>query len=190
MIRKSLFSLFIITMVAVITSTSSVFAQSMTSVPPFKVGTFAIDDVPTVGLVVHDDKLIVDLAAANRGRYVVENFQQSPAVPDGLAVMAQAYNILEMQELADNAVRVLVANYPEHPSLDDMGNFDYDKRLLDRENSLLGKLTFGLIDPVQPPAFDSRHIYNKVAREAGSTSDDGKKQSRSIWSRLTFGLMD
>ena len=71
-----------------------------------------------------------------------------------------------------------------------MGNFDYDKRLLDRENSLLGKLTFGLIDPVQPPAFDSRHIYNKVAREAGSTSDDGKKQSRSIWSRLTFGLMD
>ena len=130
------------------------------------------------------------LAAANRGRYVVENFQQSPAVPDGLAVMAQAYNILEMQELADNAVRVLVANYPEHPSLDAMGNFDYDKRLLDRENSLLGKLTFGLIDPVQPPAFDSRHIYNKVAREAGSTSDDGKKQSRSIWSRLTFGLMD
>ena len=30
------------------------------------------------------------LAAANRGRFVVENFQQTPAVPDGLAVMAQA----------------------------------------------------------------------------------------------------
>jgi len=31
------------------------------------------------------------LAAANRGRYVVENFQRTPAVPDGLAVMAQGY---------------------------------------------------------------------------------------------------
>ena len=130
------------------------------------------------------------LAAANRGRYVVENFQQSPAVPDGLAVMAQAYKILEMQELADNAVKVLVANYPEHPSLDANGLFDYDKRLLGAENSMLGKISFGLIDRVQPPAFDSRHIYNKVTREAGSTDDDSEKQGRSIWSRLTFGLMD
>jgi outer membrane protein assembly factor BamD len=55
---------------------------------------------------------------------------------------------------------------------------------------MLGKITFGLIDRVQPPAFDSRHIYNKVTREAGSTGDDSEKQGRSIWSRLTFGLMD
>ncbi|MDA9825953.1 outer membrane protein assembly factor BamD [Porticoccaceae bacterium] len=130
------------------------------------------------------------LAAANRGRFVVENFQQSPAVPDGLAVMAQAYNILEMQELADNAIKVLVANYPEYPSLDANGAFDYDKRLLSAENSMLGKITFGLIDRVQPPAFDSRHIYNRVAREAGTTGDDSEKQGRSIWNRLTFGLMD
>ena len=130
------------------------------------------------------------LAAANRGRYVVENFQQSPAVPDGLAVMAQAYNILEMQELAANAVKVLVANYPEHPALDENGVFDYDKRVLSADNDVLAKITFGLIDRVQPPAFDSRHIYNKVAREAGSTGDNRKKKDRSIWSRLTFGLMD
>jgi outer membrane protein assembly factor BamD len=57
------------------------------------------------------------LAAANRGRFVVENFQQTPAVPDGLAVMAQGYQMLGMQELADHAVEVLAANYPEHPSL-------------------------------------------------------------------------
>jgi outer membrane protein assembly factor BamD len=50
---------------------------------------------------------------------VVQNFQQSPAVPDGLAVMAQAYYLLEMQELADNSVEILAANYPEHPSLDE-----------------------------------------------------------------------
>ena len=132
------------------------------------------------------------LAAANRGRFVVENFQQSPAVPDGLAVMAQAYNTLEMQELADNAVKVLVANYPEHPSLDANGAFGYDKRVLGAQNSILGKITFGLIDRVQPPAFDSRHIYNKVARDADSLGSESVagKQGRSIWSRLTFGLMD
>ena len=70
------------------------------------------------------------MAAANRGKYVVENFQQSPAVPDGLAVMAQAYYMLGKQELADDAVKVLAANYPEYPSLDSEGNFDYDGRML------------------------------------------------------------
>src|SRR5690606_19092557 len=34
------------------------------------------------------------LAAAKRGGYVVENFQETPAVPDGLAVMAQAYYLM------------------------------------------------------------------------------------------------
>jgi outer membrane protein assembly factor BamD len=106
------------------------------------------------------------LAAANRGRYVVENFQQTPAVPDGLAVMAQAYKILDMQELSDNAVQVLAANYPEHPSLDKDGAFDFDKRLLGKENALMGKITLGLIDSAQPPAFDTRAIFNKSIRDA------------------------
>ena len=42
------------------------------------------------------------MAAAKRGQYVVENFQQSPAVADGLAVMAQAYHMMEKDELAEN----------------------------------------------------------------------------------------
>jgi len=43
------------------------------------------------------------LAAANRGRWVVENLQGTPAVPDGLAVMAQAYHLIDMTELSENA---------------------------------------------------------------------------------------
>ena len=132
------------------------------------------------------------LAAANRGRFVVENFQQTPAVPDGLAVMAQGYKMLGMQELSDNAVQVLAANYPEHPSLDKDGVFDFDKRLIGNENSFMGKITLGLIDRVQPPAFDTRTIFNKSVRDAELIADDGEKtkESRSIWSWLTFGLMD
>jgi outer membrane protein assembly factor BamD len=79
----------------------------------------------------------------------VENFQQSPAVPDGLAVMAQAYYLLEMQELADNAVAVMAANYPEHPSLTADGSFDYDQRLIESGDSFLAKITFGLIERVE-----------------------------------------
>ena len=105
------------------------------------------------------------VAAANRGQYVVENFQQSPAVPDGLAVMAQAYYMLGKQELADNAVKVLAANYPDYPSLDEGGNFDYNRRMLAPTNSLLSKLTFGFIARNTPPGFDTRKVYNRVVRE-------------------------
>ena len=132
------------------------------------------------------------LAAANRGRFVVENFQQSPAVPDGLAVMVQAYYMLGMQDLADNSIKVMAANYPEHPALDENGMFDYEKRLLKTNDSFLGKITFGLIKRPQPPAFDTRNIYNKAIRDAEliENNDEAQQPKRSVWSWLTFGLAD
>ena len=131
------------------------------------------------------------LASANRGRFVVENFQQSPAVPDGLAVMAQAYYLLGMKELADNSVEVLVANYPEHPSLDSNGQFDFERRLLADQDSWLDKLSFGVLKRIKPPSFDSRSVYDKVTREAELGEGDQSQQDnkRSIWSLLTFGLL-
>jgi hypothetical protein len=112
------------------------------------------------------------LAAATRGRYVVENFQQSPAVPDGLAVTAQAYYMLDMRELADNSVKVLAANYPEHPALDENGQFDFDQRLIGNEDTFLDKLSFGLLKRIKPPAFDTRTIYDKATREAALISGE------------------
>jgi len=131
------------------------------------------------------------LAAANRGRFVVENFQQSPAVPDGLAVMAQAYYLLGMKELADNSVEVLVANYPGHPSLDSNGQFDFERRLLADQDSWLDKLSFGVLKRIKPPSFDSRSVYDKVTREAelGEGNQSQQDNKRSIWSLLTFGLL-
>jgi len=131
------------------------------------------------------------LASANRGRFVVENFQQSPAVPDGLAVMAQAYYLLGMKELADNSVEVLVANYPGHPSLDSNGQFDFERRLLADQDSWLDKLSFGVLKRIKPPSFDSRSVYDKVTREAELGDGDQSQQDnkRSIWSLLTFGLL-
>jgi outer membrane protein assembly factor BamD len=53
------------------------------------------------------------LAAANRGKYVLENYDRTPSVPDALAVMVQAYRQMKMTDLADSAYRVLEQNHPE-----------------------------------------------------------------------------
>ena len=57
------------------------------------------------------------VAAANRGEYVIENFQRTPSVPDALVVMTRAYRILGVDDLADDAFRVLKLNYPERPEV-------------------------------------------------------------------------
>ncbi len=108
------------------------------------------------------------VAAANRGRYVVENMQGTPAVPDALAVMAQAYHLLDMQDLANDAVRVLALNFPDYPSLNAKGEFEYRYKLKPTRN-WVSYLTFGLLDKNEFVAFDTRYLYNpeyKVQPEA------------------------
>ncbi|MEX1670367.1 outer membrane protein assembly factor BamD [Zhongshania guokunii] len=95
------------------------------------------------------------LAAANRGRYVIENLPQTPAIPDALAVMVQAYLLLGMNDLADQSLMVLRKNYPKHPSLDKNGNF-VSQVGLDQEGSVINKATLGLFDRYEPPKFDNR----------------------------------
>lgn len=54
------------------------------------------------------------LAAANRAKYVIENYQGTLAIPDALALMTQSYRKLGMHDLASDAYRVLELNHPEH----------------------------------------------------------------------------
>ena len=96
------------------------------------------------------------LAAANRGRYVVENFQQTPAVADGLAVMVQGYVLLELEELAQDTLNVLVLNYPNHPSVGKNGEFISNYTAAGPERSTINKMTLGLFDRPRPPEFDNR----------------------------------
>ena len=58
-----------------------------------------------------------NVAAVNRARFVVETYQQAPQTGDALAVMHEAYTRLDQPELAEDAMRVLELNYPEHPYL-------------------------------------------------------------------------
>lgn len=99
------------------------------------------------------------LAAANRGRYVVENFPQTPASADALAVMVQAYQLLSLDDLATDSLLVLTSNYPDHPSLDENGQFISKFTLIEAEGSWLNTLTMGLFDRIAPPKFDNRPDY-------------------------------
>lgn len=58
------------------------------------------------------------VAAVNRAKYVLENYEQAPETGDALAVMVEAYQRMGEQELADDTRRVLEANHPDHPYLD------------------------------------------------------------------------
>jgi outer membrane protein assembly factor BamD len=57
------------------------------------------------------------VAAANRARFVLENYQRTPAVADALVIQVNSYRALGYNDLAEDALRVLRLNYPEHPFL-------------------------------------------------------------------------
>jgi outer membrane protein assembly factor BamD len=59
------------------------------------------------------------IAAANRARYLLETYPNSPEAGNALEIMHIAYTELEMPELADDALRVLELNYPDHPYISD-----------------------------------------------------------------------
>jgi outer membrane protein assembly factor BamD len=84
------------------------------------------------------------IAAANRGRYVVENFQKTVAVPDALAIMIEAYQLLGQNELAENTIEVLMTNYPEVGYIDKNGKFVKQESAKKGDKSWLNLLTFGL----------------------------------------------
>ena len=140
------------------------------------------------------------LAAANRGRYVVENFQQTPSVGDGLALMVAGYNRLAMQDLADSALETLKLNYPEHPALID-GEFKHHVEPAVAEMDWLESASVGLIDAVTapPPRMAKTQMEREMERQyqdaAASlpreirVSQNGEPR-RSFWNRITFGLLD
>lgn len=138
MIRKSLSTLTLAAMLAIL-SPAIVYAQAMESAEPFKVGTFAIDDVPTVGLVMRNDQLIVDLTAANRAMELLPRYSHMAIPEDMLGLIEQydyglKYRIYEVvnwlveEELLDgNGRRSFV-----HPvgSVDTMAPIQYPSKIM------------------------------------------------------------
>ena len=66
------------------------------------------------------------VAAANRARYVVENYQRTPAMPDALVILAKAYKAMQLPNLSEDALRVLELNYPDHPGIHEVAELQID----------------------------------------------------------------
>lgn len=140
------------------------------------------------------------VAAANRGRYVVENFQETPAVGDGLAVMTEAYQRLTLDELAATSLETLKLNYPDHPSLVD-GQFVPREEEADTR-SWLAKATLGLIETDTPlPPGETRASQDvirqyedaeeEIPAELKAENAEAEEQNKRSWfSYMTFGLFD
>lgn len=135
------------------------------------------------------------VAALNRGRYIVENFQETQAVGDGLAIMTEAYQHLGLNDLAQTSLQSLQINYPKHPSLAG-GTFKLREKDTD-SRSWLSKATLGFIGnsedlrPQQTQASkDVIRQYENAAEEIPESvrsAINNDQPKRSWLNRLTFG---
>jgi len=57
------------------------------------------------------------IAAANRAQYALKTFPEAPAREEALLIMVQAYDVLGMPQLRDDAERVLRKNFPDSTRL-------------------------------------------------------------------------
>ena len=129
------------------------------------------------------------IAALRRGQYVVENFQGTPAVADGVAIMIEGYLRLGLDDLADTSLALLRENYPQHAALDDSGNFIIRTEITDP--SLLYTVTFGLIgnNRVDPPLAPTTRPATSGSQQIIDAQVQAP-QGRSWLSILTLGIFD
>jgi outer membrane protein assembly factor BamD len=126
------------------------------------------------------------VAAINRGRYVVENFPSTPSVPDGLSLMVEGYIKLNLPEPANDSLRVLITNYPNHASLDDEYNFVISDEVRNRDRSWVNIASFGLVDDPDTPGTLSVEVPEGVDIEP-RTPDPAIDRAREAEEERTGG---
>jgi outer membrane protein assembly factor BamD len=121
------------------------------------------------------------IAALNRGRFVVENFQGSPMVADAVAIMVECYLRLGLDDLADTSLALLRSNYPGHETLDNNGNFIVRNHVTNP--SLLYTVSFGLLgsNVDDTPLAPTSRPQRSIAPQADIA------QNRSLLNILTMG---
>lgn len=92
------------------------------------------------------------VAASNRARYVLENYPKAAVTDEALLVIIEANHKLGLEVEANNALRVLALNYPQHEAFDANGDLVLSKRIRNRDRSWTNIMTLGLLDrPDVPP---------------------------------------
>lgn len=130
------------------------------------------------------------IAALRRGQYVVENFQGTPSVADGVAVMVECYLRLGLNELADTSLALLKENYPEHAAIDNDGDFIIRSEITNP--SLLYTVSFGLLgdNRIDPPLAPTQRPRNSGSAEIINSQISPAEQKRSWFDIITFGVFN
>ena len=130
------------------------------------------------------------IAALRRGQYVVENFQGTPAVADGVAIMVESYLRLGLNDLADTSLALLKENYPDHPAIDGDGDFIVRTEITDP--SLLYTVSFGLLGDNRgnPPLAPTQRPGTSGSQQIIEAQSGQGQGRRSFLSIITFGLLD
>lgn len=132
------------------------------------------------------------IAALRRAQYVVENFQETPAVADGVAIMVECYLRLGLNELADTSLALLRENYPEHASIGDDGGYIIRSEITNP--SLLYTVTFGLVgdNAVDPPLAPTRRPSTSGSQQIINDQQDidVEEEGRSFLDIITLGVLN
>jgi outer membrane protein assembly factor BamD len=110
------------------------------------------------------------LAAVARGRYVLENYPQTGATPDALAVMIQGYRLMNMSAQAEEMLAILKLNYPDYPAINEDGSFNDRFMYNEGKFNWAAWLTLGLFSKTEISGFDTRKIYDPEFQEPASTT--------------------
>ena len=102
---------------------NSKYAQDAAQRMLFLKNTLAMHEVYVAGYYLRRRAYV---AAVNRARHVVENYQRTPAMPDALVILAKSYKVMQLPQLSKDAVRVLELNYPGHPGIQEVAELDVD----------------------------------------------------------------
>lgn len=131
------------------------------------------------------------IAALRRGQYVVENFQGTPAVSDGVAIMVEAYLRLGLNDLADTSLAILQENYPEHGSIDSDGDFTIRTEITNP--SLLYTVSFGLLgdNRIDPPLAPTRRPRISGSQEIINSQDQAANETGRSWLNIiSLGILN
>lgn len=53
------------------------------------------------------------VAAVNRCKYTIENYPDSPSIEEALVIMVSAYDLLDLEDLKQDTMRILKTNFPD-----------------------------------------------------------------------------
>ncbi len=132
------------------------------------------------------------IAALRRAQYVVENFQETPAVADGVAIMVECYLRLGLNNLADTSLGLLRENYPEHAAIDEDGSFIIRSEITNP--SVLYTVTFGFLgdNAVDPPLAPTQRPGTSGSQQIIDDQQDieVEGEGRSFLDIITLGILN